>query len=374
VVDFSSRQITELSIIIPTRNERENILPLVSSISQTLPQIPWEIIFVDDDSPDNTADVIRELAQSDPRIRLIRRLGRNGLSSAALEGMLSSTAKYLALMDADLQHDESLLAEMLDKLKSDHDLVIASRYLPNASSGGLSESRRFMSRVAIRFTEFFLNTRLSDSMSGFFMLRGDLFDLVVRHLYGRGFKLLLDIISAGAALKIPMRVLELPYAMRARQHGTSKLDINIVIDLIILILYRYFSQIAPVHFLAYSFVGLIGVGVNMLFLWIFLHMNHWPYLISYTIALYLAMTSNYLLNNEFTFRSRRLRGINFFNGLLRFFLACSVGALVSISISTVLFEKLGSPWWIAGLCGVLVSALWNFLSSTNFVWGITHDD
>ncbi|CAK0772843.1 dolichol-phosphate mannosyltransferase [Gammaproteobacteria bacterium] len=362
-------QIAELSIIIPTYNETANIIPIVEAINNALPQACWQIIFVDDDSPDGTAETIGRLAKRDSRIRLIHRIGRKGLSSAVIEGMMASTTEYVALMDADLQHDETLLPTMLDTLRSNNsDLIIASRYMETASTGELPIYRRSLSVAAIRLTELFLKTQLSDPMSGFFMIRKSLLERVVRQLYGRGFKLLLDIFSACSAKGISVRYLELPYTMRSRKFGDSKLDIGIGFDLLFLICYRYFLGVIPVHFFAFSLVGLLGVGVNMALLWFFLKVTTLEYTFAYVAALYITMTNNFLLNNQFTFRTQRLLGRRLIKGLFGFFAACSVGAIVSVGVSSLLFEKFNLPWWLAGLSGMLVSAFWNFASSSTFVW------
>ena len=218
--------ITQLSVIVPTYNERRNVKPLVSLLEQSLSGIEWEVVFVDDDSPDGTAEEVRELAMHNPRVRCVQRLGRRGLASACVEGMLSTSSPFMAVMDGDLQHDIGLLSRMLEQLqKSSDEIVIASRYIEGGSTGKLSPVRVFVSKAACWISEHLLNTKLSDPMSGYFMLKRSLFERYMRRLYGKGFKILLDIM---AATKGDVRYHELPYHMKARKHGESKLGFQVI--------------------------------------------------------------------------------------------------------------------------------------------------
>jgi dolichol-phosphate mannosyltransferase len=171
------RPAPELSIVVPTFNERANIPILVERLSRLLVSCDWEVVFVDDNSPDGTAAAARAIGATDSRVRCIRRIGRRGLAGACLEGMLSSQARYVAVMDADLQHDEGLLVGMLDCLRSGRaDLAVASRYLYGGSSAGLSKQRSRVSRWANGLVRLVLGIDLTDPMSGHFMIRRDVFE------------------------------------------------------------------------------------------------------------------------------------------------------------------------------------------------------
>jgi len=355
----------ELTIVVPTFNEAENIGPLINAVERSLGSVHWEIIFVDDDSPDDTFRLAREYGRTDARIRVIQRLGRRGLSSACIEGMLASSAPYVAIMDADLQHDESLLPEMLRSLRdNDADVVVASRYSGNDGGGSLHPTRRRMSRLATRLARLVLRTPLSDPMSGFFMVRRDVIDEVVHKLYGRGFKILLDI-CATAPRKLRLR--EIPYTMRPRQAGQSKLSARVATEYLVLLLAKWLGRIVPVHFAMFSLVGLSGVGVHMAVL----ASLHTIYGVSFVIAqgsaVFVAMTSNFILNNLFTFRESRLTGRRFFRGLLSFYVFCAAGAVTGTAVGDFLFRQ-AVPWWLAGLIGTLISALWNFSMTSMFTW------
>lgn len=184
----------ELSIVVPTFNESGNVVPFVKNIGRILKDRDWEIIFVDDDSPDGTYDVAKNLARTDTRIRCIRRVGRRGLSTAVIEGILSSSSKYVAVMDGDLQHDKSLLPDMLRELESDRaDVVIASRYIADGNALGLDGRRRHAkSKLGNWLARQVLKVTITDPMSGFFMMPRVVFENSVRSLSGQGFKVLLD--------------------------------------------------------------------------------------------------------------------------------------------------------------------------------------
>ena len=210
----------DLSVVIPTFNERENIDSIIDSVSMALADINWEIIFVDDDSPDGTSDYIKEISRKNDRIRCIRRVNRRGLTSAAMEGMLASSATCVAIMDADLQHDESLLNKMYEIIiQGKSDIVIGSRYMEGGSTGsGLNKLRLFISRFSTIVGKSVLNINITDPMSGFFMLRRLVFENQMKKLSGKGYKILLDLL---ASVDIEKRVLELPYVMRQRSSCTA---------------------------------------------------------------------------------------------------------------------------------------------------------
>src|SRR5262249_19627660 len=199
----------ELSIIVPTFNERENVAELVRRLDKCLTRCSWEVIFVDDDSPDGTSNSVLEIAQRDCRVRCLQRIGRRGLSSACIEGMSASSAPYLAVIDGDLQHDETLLVPMLDVLKNGQvDIVVGSRYVSGGAFGAWDRSRANMSRAATRISRVIVRAELKDPMSGFFMIRRDVFAETVRNLSVIGFKILLDIFASSPR---PLRFKELPY-------------------------------------------------------------------------------------------------------------------------------------------------------------------
>jgi dolichol-phosphate mannosyltransferase len=356
----------ELTVIIPTFNEAENVGPLAARLEVVLEGIDWEAIFVDDDSPDGTAERVFELNAVNDRVRCLRRVGRRGLSSACIEGMMASTAPFLAVMDADGQHEETLLPDMLDVLRRDDaDLVVGSRYVQGGSSGeGLSSVRAAGSRLANRLSQFITRQKLGDPMSGFFMLNREIIDNSLKKLYGKGFKILLDIISASEG---KLRIVELPYRMKARQQGESKLDSGVVTDFLLMLLNRRVHGFMPARFLLFVGVGATGVAVHMGVLYLLHALQGGAFAWAQAAATLVAMTSNFFLNNAFTFRDRRLAGAALLRGLLSFYVACSVGALINVALASFLFD-LGMHWALAGVAGAAVGAVWNFSLSSWFTW------
>ncbi len=252
---------TKLSIIVPTFNETQNVHELLRRLEETLGVSGWEAIFVDDDSPDRTANVVRDIAKVDSRVRCLQRIGRRGLSSAVIEGMLAASADIIAVMDADLQHDESILPRMIEEIeKHDVDVVVATRYDAGGSTGGWDESRKAISRFATMASRVILRHYVSDPMSGFFMINRQTLDTVVHNLSGLGFKILLDILVTG---KNHLRVSEVPYRFRDRFAGESKLDEMAIWEYGMLLADKTVGRFLPVRFLAFSIIGGLGVFVHM---------------------------------------------------------------------------------------------------------------
>ncbi|HVJ13489.1 MAG TPA: glycosyltransferase family 2 protein, partial [Burkholderiales bacterium] len=324
----------------------------------------WEAIFVIDDAADRTEEVVRERAQRDPRVRVVHRIGRRGLASACIEGMLASSAPYLAVIDADLQHDESLIPELLARLRQgDADIAVASRYLEGASTGELAAARVRLSRLASALSRV-LTRELTDPMSGFFIVRRAFLERVVRRLYGRGFKILLDLIAAARG---EARIAELPYRMRSRLHGESKLSGRVIAEFLMLILYHLCGRLLPARFFLFAAVGVTGVAVHLVALWLAFAATG-AFLPSQIAATWVAMTSNFFLNNAFTYGDQRLRGQRLWRGLASFYVACGLGAFINVAVAEWLFLK-SIAYWAAGMAGALIAALWNFFTTASFTWG-----
>jgi dolichol-phosphate mannosyltransferase len=355
----------ELSVVIPTFNECENVRPLLDRLETVLRGISWEVIFVDDDSPDGTADLVREIAHRKTHIRIIRRIGRRGLTSACVEGVLSSSAPYFAVLDADMQHDESILPRMLQQLKKDHlDIVIGSRYVDGGSIAGWDDKRRLISRIAGVAAQLILKANLKDPMSGFFLMRRVVFDETVRNLSRQGFKMLLDVFASAPR---PLRFAETPYHFRTRQRGESKLDGMAAWEYGMLLADKLFGRVIPPRFVLFGVVGGFGLIIHMLTLAAGLYLGDLNFGVSQAIAVAVAMTSNFILNNFITYRDKRLSGWRFLKGLFYFYTICSLGAIANVGVATFIFAQ--QPiWWPAGLAGALVGSVWNYAVSSAFTW------
>jgi dolichol-phosphate mannosyltransferase len=356
----------ELTVIVPTRNEHENVGPLYKRLERVLSGIDFEVLFVDDDSTDGTVEQIRFLATRDRRIRLLHRIGRRGLSSACIEAALASTTPFLAVMDADLQHDETLLPTMLTELKSgDADIVVGSRYIAGGSTGAWDEGRVRMSGFATALSRLVLRTPIEDPMSGFFMLRREVFDGTVRQLSARGFKLLVDLLASSPRR---LKVRELPYHFRPRVAGTSKLDAQVVWEYSLLLLDKTLGRLVPLRFIVFSMIGSVGVGVHLTVLGVMLKGLGYPFLVAQIGATAVAMVSNFIMNNLLTYGDRRLEGWRVVTGLASFALISAVGAFANIATATYLLQVLHPGNYFAGFAGAVISAVWNYAVSSVVTW------
>lgn len=356
-----------LCIVIPVLNEEGNIAPLVARLDAALNGIAWEAIFVDDDSTDATRATVAAIGTADPRVRLLHRIGRRGLASAFIEGAQASLAPFVAAIDGDLQHDETLLPRMLAALRDDgYELAIGSRHVDGGGLGDWDRRRAGMSSFATRLSRIVLRAPVSDPMSGFFMIRRDTFARAVRNLSAMGFKILLDIL---ASLPAPPRLIELPYEFRSRTAGESKLDAGVLRDFVMLIADKLVGHIVPVRFLLFAGVGALGIAGHMIVLRLCLTLFALAFPTAQAIATGAAIVGNFVLNNVFTFRENRLRGWGFVRGLLSFTAICSVGAVGNISVSAFLFgPSVQSGWWLAGLAGAVMSLVWNYAVSSVITW------
>jgi dolichol-phosphate mannosyltransferase len=355
----------ELTIVAPAFNEADNLAELAHRLGVALEGVRWQLIVVDDDSPDGTADTAKLLAQTDPRITCIRRLGRRGLAGAVIEGVLASAAPYVAVMDADLQHDETILPAMLAELREDRaDLVIGSRYVGEGSAAeGFSVVRGAGSKLANRLARLALRADVSDPVSGFFMVRRPIFDEVAPKLSVQGFKILFDLIASRSS---PVRIVELPYSFRARHAGTSKMDSMAVADYLGLVLSKLSGNLIPPRALLFFVVGASGLIVNLVAAKLFIGMGL-SFPIADTVAAILAMTSNFLINNEVTYRDRRLRGVRLIIGYARFCALCGVGLIANIAVANLIHETLHLDS-ASIVAGAIFGAVWNYGSTAVAVW------
>lgn len=354
----------QLCVVVPTFNERDNVPKLLAKLDAALRGIAWEVIFVDDNSPDGTWQVVRQLAQADPRVRCLRRVGRRGLSGACIEGILASSAPFVAVMDADLQHDETRLPSMLALLEAgEAELVVGSRYISGGDTGSFGSTRLGGSRLATTLAKTLLHIEIADPMSGFFMIRRDRFEQLAPSLSVQGFKILLDIVAtAGGRL----RVTEVPYSFGARLHGESKLDSMVVLDFLGLVLAKLTRDLVSLRFLLFAGVGAIGLAVHLVVLYAALALGE-PFPQAQAIAALVAMTGNFLLNNRLTYRDQRLHGLALVRGLLLFYLVCSVGLIANVGVAFSVYDQ--EPiWWLAGAAGALMGVVWNYAVSSLFVW------
>ena len=361
----AAQYIPQLSVIVPTFNERANVTKLFEKLQNALTDIDWEVIFVDDNSPDGTWDVVRRLAGQDARVRCLRRVGRRGLSGACIEGILASSAPYVAVMDADLQHDETQLPKMLALLQDRQtELAVGSRYVEGGNADSFNKQRAGASALATEISRRLLRVSISDPMSGFFMIRRDRFEQLAPELSTQGFKILLDIIATAHG---SLRTVEIPYRFGSRLHGESKLNSMVVLDFLELVLAKLTNDAVSLRFLLFALVGSTGLAVHLVTLFVALKLFNLPFAEAQGCGALVAMTTNFILNNFLTYRDQRLRGFAILRGLLAFYFVCSIGLLANVGVAFSIYDH-EPTWWIAGAAGALMGVVWNYAMSGLFVW------
>jgi dolichol-phosphate mannosyltransferase len=355
----------QLSVVVPTRNEAGNVEPLLERLGVALAGIEWEAIFVDDNSTDGTPELLTRIAQADRRVRLIRRIGRRGLSSAVVEGALASTTPIVAVIDADLQHDEKILPDLYRAIADDgNELAIGTRYAGSGSTGEWAADRLKVSRFATALASPIMKTRMSDPMSGFFAVRRDILLEAAPKLSSVGYKILLDLVASHPR---PLKLAEVGYTFGTRQHGESKLDEMVALEYVELLLDKAVGRFVPVKLIQFGAIGLLGVVVHLSILNIVLNLIGAPFATSQAVAVIGAMTFNFALNNQFTYRDRKLKGFAWIGGLFSFYLVCSLGAVANVGIGSLVYEQFHG-WAIAGIAGAIVGSVWNYVASGWLTW------
>jgi dolichol-phosphate mannosyltransferase len=355
----------EFAVIIPVLNERDNVGPLLQDISIALAGIEWEVVFVDDGSTDGTIELLESMALRDHRVRLVRRIGRRGLSSAVIEGFLATVAPIVSVIDGDRQHDERLLPEMFDAIAAkDFQMAIGTRYAGGGSVGQWDTARVRISKFATSLAGLVMKTPLSDPMSGFFAVRRETFISLVPQLSKMGYKILLDVVASS---KTPLRVIELPYEFRTRTAGESKLDNMVALEYVELLLDKIIGKYIPVKLLMFGTIGVMGAVIHLTLLSMLLNVSGLAFATSQGLATFGAMIFNFTLNNEFTHRDRKLRGPKWATGLISFCLACGFGAVANVGLGSLLFAQSWS-WWAAGLAGAAIGSVWNYVATSWLTW------
>jgi dolichol-phosphate mannosyltransferase len=363
--DETAGRAPTLSVVVPTYQEAANIPILFERMKAALEGLPWEMIVVDDDSPDGTSNVAFALAAEDRRLRCLRRVNRSGLAGAVVEGWMASSADFVAVIDGDLQHDETILREMHRALvKGPANLAIGTR-MREAGGGSLSPARQALSDMGAWFFRRIAGAAVADPMSGFFMLPREIVSRLAPRLSPDGFKILVDVIlSAGGELKI----VEVPYRFRKREAGESKLTPLVGIDFLGLVVHHATGGALPTRFVLFAMIGASGLIVHFAVL---LAVLRWfdgaTFYSGQLVATVVAMASNFILNNEITYSSYRFRGLGLIEGFAAFALGCSVGAIANIDVASWLYYA-NETWWVAGLSGALLSVVWNYAVSTNLIW------
>jgi dolichol-phosphate mannosyltransferase len=381
-----SPQLLKLSLVIPTYNERDNVIPLVENLSQLLDRkIPgqYELIIVDDDSPDRTWELASKLTPDYPQLRVMRRQGEKGLASAVVRGWQGSRGEILAVIDGDLQHPPEILYNLLETIEKGADLALASRHV---EGGGVSEwslLRRFLSRGAQILGLILLPEvvgRVSDPMSGYFMVRRQAIAGPI--LNPTGYKILLEVIGKGRIKTIT----EVGYVFQERLEGESKVTWKQWLEYIFHLLrlrsqrpLRFLDAIVNLpldRFIRFGLVGLTGVFVDMAFLYLLSDPAAlgWGLTRSKIIAAELAIINNFIWNDRWTFGdlSARQRGWNKrWKRFLKFNLICLAGLILNVLLLNLLFNGLGINRYLANFIAIAIVTVWNFWVNLKLSWRVT---
>ena len=354
----------DVAVVVPTLNEAANVEKLIAKLSVVLAGRGWEVLFVDDNSADGTSELVRRIARESRHVRIVQRVGRRGLSSAVVEGILATAAPIVAVMDGDLQHSEETLPRLIDAIADGAaDIAVGTRYVAGGGIGDWDRDRARMSRLATRAGQIALGTDVSDPMSGFFAVRRDAFERALPRLSAVGFKILLDILASSP---VPLKVAEIPYQFRTREAGESKLGVRVIAEYAELIADKTIGRVVPVRLIKFLMVGGLGVFVHLAVLRMILGAGS-AFFTAQTAAVMTAIAFNFFLNNIFTYADRKLRGWRLFGGLASFYAISALGAVANIGIGTWMAGQ-DERWWVAGVAGVVVGAIWNFAMSSALTW------
>ncbi|MES0826907.1 glycosyltransferase family 2 protein [Ruegeria sp. SCP11] len=369
--EFRATDSIALSVVVPTFNEVRNVAELVNKLDSALDGISWEIIFVDDASPDGTADAVRKLARTDRRVRLISRHNRRGLSSAVVEGGLAAASDVVAVMDGDLQHDETILPKLYEKVASgEASIASASRFLAEEKPSGLSsETRVKISNTGIRLANRLFNLDMTDPLTGFFVFRREVLLRALPDLSEIGFKILLDLIAASRPRP---KVVELPFMFRERVHGESKLDTGVLYEFFLFFIEKKISRFLPLpaRFISFAMINCVGIICHMIVFIAVERLFGATFAASQLMATFVALTFNYSANNAITYNDRRLRGVDFYFGFVIFAVLCSVGIFANIGVATMLHDQYNNMIDLApAMAGALITVVWNYVATQAFVWG-----
>ncbi|KGG12069.1 MULTISPECIES: glycosyltransferase [Prochlorococcus] len=358
-----------LSIVLPTFREKENIFLIIEELIDLANSYELEILIVDDDSKDGTFELVKSISFQDPRIRIIRRVGRSGLASAIKEGLLNAQGDIVALMDADGQHLPKDLINAVNFLnEGDYDLVIGSRFLKSANIRGLSQRRTGGSSFANLLARTSLPKNyqhITDYMSGCFVVKVEPCLPIIYKVDVNGFKFLYEFLSISRGC---FCVGEVPLSFQPRLHGKSKLEVSIVWDFLISLLHTLTCRILPRRAISFGIVGLSGVGVQLITTNIAMNLFSLGFSSSLPISVIIAATSNYLINNILTFRSRRLSGIPLLKGLFKFLIVASFPVIANIGLATAFYNTISNNTVLAQIAGISIVFIWNYVASSRFVW------
>ena len=353
-----------ISVVVPTYNEAANVQMIYDGLAEALSDRSWELVVVDDDSPDGTADAVRALGRQHDNVRCVQRVQERGLCSAVHWGVQAAHGDVVVIMDGDLQHEPALIPKMIEALQAGHDIVSGSRFLEGAAEKGLSERRRRLSDWGNRLTNRFLGTALSDPLTGFFATSRRLFLESIPQMQADGFKVFFDLVYHNRNVTIR----ELPFAFQRRRHGQSKLDLYVLWLLACDIVSKLSRGMLPPRLISFVGVGLIGSIFHFAILYASMDLGA-VFWVAQAIATVVAMVFNFTINNVLTYSDDRLRGTAFYKGLLLYSLIASVGIVANVSTAQIAYLRLHGHTFIAAATGLVIDVIWRFVVSNRLIWG-----
>ena len=358
-----------VSVILPTFNERKNILSILNQLLDLALSREIELIVVDDNSDDGTPNIVRKYSKKDRRVRLISRIGRSGLSSAIKEGCLCASGEFIFVMDSDGQHKVDNLKLAMRKLVSRKiDLVVGSRFLKDSVLEGLTEKRKSGSTIANKFARLSLPKRysyLTDYMSGFIAFKRNSCINLIEKIDVNGFKFFYELLALS---KGSLSIIEIPLEFKERKYGSSKLDPSIIWDFLISLIHTFSKRIIPRRAISFAIVGLSGVFVQMFVIYFLILVTKLNFQQVLPFGIIMAASSNYTINNHLTFRVNKLKGFKFLRGLIKFLLVSSLPIVANIGVTNLFYSQFSSNTFFSQLAGIIVVFIWNYAASSKFVW------
>lgn len=353
------RDVPEVAIIIPTFNEVQNVQQLVPRLTAMLSGLNYEVIFVDDHSPDGTAAAVRSLSAQNGAIRVIERFDRRGLSTAVIEGLMATSAAFGIVMDGDLQHDETLVPAMIRELQGGCDLVVATRYAYGGSTGDWDRTRKIGSRIVTALGKFMSTAPVSDPMSGFFGVSIAMFRHRAGQLTGRGYKILMDLLCTSGP---PIRVVELPYRFQLRQQGESKFDMRVAVELAELFIMKLMERFLPASWMSPCAVAVPAAGMNLLILGLL--RDHVSFAWAEGAAALVAAVATALLGKWLFGADRHVRGCRPGSSWMWPYAAAIGVPFANISIAVSLYHVTGATWYVSALVGIAAGLAWTISLAT----------
>lgn len=353
-----------LTVVVPTYNERDNARTVVTALRDTLASIDFEVLFVDDSRDVESVAILNELASEHSNVRVHHRDDEKGLGTAVVRGFELAKGDVVAVMDADMQHPPAQLVSMLEEIDRGHDIVIPSRFVPGGDDGGLSPFRKFVSWTARMMGQFALKRvrRVTDPTSGFFMMKRSVIDGI--SLRPVGWKILIEVLVRGRYDSI----VEIPYSFQPRAAGTSNMSVREQLNYLHHLLRLVKSSPEDQRLYWFAMVGLSGVVINTLVYIGLVHL-HIGLVTSSIGAGFVALLSNFILNDRLTWRDSRSSG-TLATRFGKYTMASLAGIGINAGILAVLAYGLHWHYLVANMLGILVAMVWNFVINNFWTWRV----